>query len=136
LGQGLPVVMFEDDDNIHIQEHTDFIVRNATDMMRNQVTLMYFLTHVEQHRIGLKTKQGEISPEAAKLTMMSQSQARQRPVDPAAIQADSQMRKLQPEAPGAPPTAGAPQPAPQAPAPKPQAPQAAPTQGGQNGTQP
>ena len=131
LGQGLPVVMFEDDDNVHIQEHTDFLVRNATDMMRNQVTLMYFLTHVEQHRIQLKTKQGEIDPQAASLTMMSQAAARREQINPQSIQADAQQRKLmpppQPEGgAGGPPQGGPQQPPPQ---PKP------PAQGGQNGQQ-
>jgi hypothetical protein len=101
LGQTLPVVLFEDDDNIHLQEHTDFMIRNATDLMKNTPVLMYFTTHVETHRLQMKEKEGSIPPGSAQMTRIAQGQARKTPLDPAAIQGEIQQRKMMPPPPAA-----------------------------------
>ena len=131
IGQSAPIVIFEDDDNIHLAEHTDFIVRNATELMSNPAIIQLVLTHAEQHRIQGKAKQGEAPPQAANMVAMAQGAARRQPLDPQAVQAEAQQRKL------APPPAGSPSAAPTepgtAPAGKPpaEAPPQPPPPGGQ-----
>lgn len=124
IGQTSPIVIFEDDDEVHIAEHTDFVVRNATETMANPAVLQIVLTHLETHRIQGKAKMGEVPPQAAAMTSIAQSTARQTPLDPMAVQAEVQARKNspQPSVPQ-PPEAGTPKP-PQAGAPKPPQPSA------------
>jgi hypothetical protein len=102
IGQTQPTVIFEDDDSIHIAEHTDFIIRNATEIMSNSTVMLPILTHIEEHRIQNKSKQGEAPPEAKNLVRAAQGAARQRPTDPSAIQAQVQQAKLAPPPPTSP----------------------------------
>jgi hypothetical protein len=105
LGQSLPIVIFEDDDNIHIQEHSDFLIRNASDMTKNQAVMLQFLQHIEKHRIQDKEKKGEVPPGSTQATQIAQSVASRNPVNTQQIQAEIQQRKLEPPppAPSSPP---------------------------------
>lgn len=118
FGQQKPVCIFEDDDKIHIEEHTDFIIRNASDLIKNEPILKQFLTHIEFHRISLKAKMGEVAPESANMVRIAQAQAGAQRTDPMQVQSDNQQRKLNP-----PPLQAAQPPteAPPSPQPKPQA---------------
>ena len=60
-----PIVLFEDDDNIHIEEHTDFLVVNSDEIMRNEAFLQDLLIHMEHHRLSLMEKQGQLLPGTA-----------------------------------------------------------------------
>lgn len=67
LGQNMegiskPLVMFEDDDDIHIAEHTNFMIQNSDEIMRNETFLRDIIMHMEQHRIQKQEKQGEQQP--------------------------------------------------------------------------
>lgn len=119
MGQSSPNVLFEDDDEIHIAEHSDFIIRNASEITSNAPMMMLVLTHVETHRIQLKEKAGEAPPTSARMVPIAQATARKQPINPQAIQAEVQQRKLQPPPPSAPaqqpgqPAQPQPKPAPQ-----------------------
>lgn len=57
-----PIVLFEDDDDIHIAKHTRFLLQNAEDAMKNELFLTQFLTHMETHRLQKQEKMGELMP--------------------------------------------------------------------------
>ncbi len=61
-GISKPIVLFEDDDDIHIAEHTEFLIQNSDEVMRNENFLREYLMHVEQHRIQKQEKMGEMPP--------------------------------------------------------------------------
>lgn len=113
--QGIPrpVVIFEDDDIIHEEEHTDFIVKYWDIIRNNQEFLMEFYMHIEKHRMQKQEKEAAIMAGAAMATpQMMQLGMQQKPPGLPQIAMDSQMRQLQkaaipqmPQDPGAPPGA-------------------------------
>ncbi len=64
--QGLPspVVLFEDDDNIHMAKHTDFLIRYSDEFTKNQWMLRQIILHIETHRLNQQEKQGQALPGA------------------------------------------------------------------------
>ncbi len=77
-----PVVLFEDDDLIHIAEHTEFIVQNSDEIMRNPDLFTAIIQHNERHRLQQSEKMGELMPGASLQTPnMSQKLAGQAPPD-------------------------------------------------------
>ncbi len=124
LGQNLegiarPVVIFEDDDIIHEQEHTDFITRYWDMVRHNQDFLMEFYIHMEHHRLQKQEKGAQLLPGASLSTgMMVTAGAQQPPPQPQQIMMDAKMKQLQstfastaggpemPPAGGAPPGSG------------------------------
>jgi len=60
LGGGQCVVIYQDDDSIHMDEHTDFFVKNADQITRNPQFMDAFLLHIEQHRYQASQKQGDM----------------------------------------------------------------------------
>lgn len=78
-GQGKPIVFFEDDDNIHLAEHSDFLLRKSADLVTNEPVLMLLLQHIEEHRLQMKSKMGD-APHDAKIYVQNiQNFARQQP---------------------------------------------------------
>lgn len=67
-GVSKPIVLFEDDDDIHIAEHTDFFIQNSDEMMRDENMMREFLVHMETHRIQKQEKMGEAQPGTAQQT--------------------------------------------------------------------
>ena len=59
-GMRTPIALNEDNDEIHIQEHDKFIVRNADDLMQNEWLFQIVLLHKEIHMLQLQEKQGNI----------------------------------------------------------------------------
>ncbi len=64
-GISKPIVIPADDDNIHIAEHTEFEVQNFEEMRNTPELLEQFLAHIEQHRLALQEKAGELMPGTA-----------------------------------------------------------------------
>lgn len=81
-GINLPIVIFEDDDNIHIDSHTKFLLENSEDLLQNEDLLRVILMHNEQHRIQQKEKTGEVSPGSTAQVPAMMAQARQQQVKP------------------------------------------------------
>lgn len=99
--QGLsrPVVIFEDDDDIHEDEHTDFIIR-YWDIARHNVNfLMEFYIHQERHRLQKMEKGAQLMPggSMAAGTMVTMA-AQEQPPNPQQISLDSQIKQLQQQA--------------------------------------
>ncbi len=134
-----PVVLFEDDDDIHGIEHVETFVKNFEEFRNNEAFLIEFITHMERHRIQKDEKAGKYAPGTSTQTAAMMAQARQTALPtPQTIFVDSQQRQqaqqqtAQQQPPGGPPAAPqapAPQPGQQgAPAPKPGKPPQAPRQ--------
>ena len=91
-----PFVIFEDDDDIHINKHTDFIVKYWDVVRHNKAFLMEFYIHMETHRLQKDEKQAKLMPGTSLETgaMVNQAAMIPRPsIQTIAI--NSQMRKQQ-----------------------------------------
>lgn len=112
MGQNLegvarPIVIFEDDDIIHEEEHTEFIVRYWDQVRDNPVFLREFYTHLETHRIQKEEKMAKLMPGTSLATgQMVAMASQQQPPNPQQIAMDAQMKQLQNQM--MPPEAGAP----------------------------
>jgi hypothetical protein len=101
LGQDLegiprPVVIYEDDDVIHEDEHTDFIVRYWETVRHNPAFLLEFYTHMERHRLQREEKQAKLMPGGAQLAGQMVSMASQQPTpQPQQVMVDSQIKNMQ-----------------------------------------
>lgn len=62
LATGSPRVLFEDDDDIHAEEHTEFLIQNADEIMANEAFFLFFMQHLERHRLQKQEKLGQLSP--------------------------------------------------------------------------
>jgi hypothetical protein len=95
-GMTAPVVLFEDDDIIHEEEHIEFIVRYWEMVKDNKPFLMAYYTHMEKHRLQKQEKQAMLMPGASLLTgQMMQLAGNQPPPNLPQVAMDSQMRKMQ-----------------------------------------
>ncbi len=120
-GVSKPIVLFEDDDDIHIAEHTEFLIQNSDEVMRDENFLRELLVHMETHRIQKQEKMGEQQPGTAQqVPNMSAAIGQQSP--PPTVQTiyqttqlkQQQQQQLQQAQQGQPQPPGAPQ-APKAP---------------------
>lgn len=95
-GIAKPLVLFEDDDAIHIEEHTDFIAKYWDTVRHNKAFLMEFYIHLETHRLQQQEKQATLMPGTSLETgaMVQQASLIPRP-SLQTIGMDSQMRKMQ-----------------------------------------
>jgi hypothetical protein len=79
-GISTPIVLFEDDDDIHIAEHTEFLIQNSDEIMRNPQFFAELLQHNERHRLQKEEKLGALPPGTAlQTTNMSNAIAGQPP---------------------------------------------------------
>lgn len=104
-GIAKPLVLFEDDDNIHIEEHTDFIAKYWDLVRHNKAFLMEFYIHLETHRLQDQEKKATLMPGTSLETGAMVQQASQMPRPSLqTIGMDSAMRKqreaAQPPQPG------------------------------------
>lgn len=116
-GVSRPIVLFEDDDDIHLAEHIEFLVQNSDEIMRNETFLGELLVHCETHRIQKQEKMGEQMPGTALQVpnMATAVKAQQAPTVQTIFQKtqlDQQMKAAQgPGSPQAPKAPGQPAPA-------------------------
>ncbi len=80
LAAGRPVVLFEDDDDVHEDEHTDFLLQNADEIIRNEAFFLYFMQHQERHRIQKQEKAGSVTPGTSLQVPNMMAQARNAPL--------------------------------------------------------
>jgi hypothetical protein len=83
-----PVVIFEDDDDLHIAEHTDFMVQNTDEILKNPEFYREFLIHNEAHRLQKQEKEGQLMPGAAQ--QVPQMMGQVAPTPPPSTQAVAQ----------------------------------------------
>lgn len=109
-----PIVMFEDDDDIHIAEHTEFMIQNSDEIMRNEQFLTEIIQHNERHRLQKQEKMGDLLAGASlQTTNMSNEIKNQPPPGIPQIQQRAQIDAQQAQRPQSPSGPTAPtQPAP------------------------
>ncbi len=75
-----PIVMLEDDDDIHMAEHKEFMVQNSDELMRNEPMMKAMIQHNERHRLQAEEKAGTVAPGTAlQTTAMSNAVGQQPP---------------------------------------------------------
>lgn len=93
-----PRVLYEDDDIIHEDEHTEFIITYYEQLRDNPALMLEFYIHLEQHRLNKAQKMAEItmqaSLQAGPITQMSAMQGQQAP-GLQQIGIDTQLRQVQ-----------------------------------------
>lgn len=95
-GLSLPIVLFEDDDDIHINEHTDFIVKYWDTVRDNKDFLMQYYIHCETHRIQGDEKKAKVMPGTSLQVGNMVQQASQVPLPSMqTIQMQTQLQKMQ-----------------------------------------
>lgn len=134
-----PIVVFEDDDVIHMAEHAEMFIKNFEEYRNNEAMMLAYMEHQERHRIQHKEKTGELMPGTSLETgqMMSQAVKTAKPTVQTIYmntQLQQQQKSMQPQQPQ-PPQQQAPNPAaPQGNAQAPQAPRRPRAPGGGGGT--
>ena len=95
-GMPMPIVVFEDDDDIHMAEHSELIIKNFDDLRNNPQLLQQIIQHNERHRIQKEEKLGKLMPGASTQTgpMMAQATQTAAPTIQT-VYMDSQVRKQQ-----------------------------------------
>lgn len=89
-----PVVIQEDDDDIHMAEHDDFYVQNFEEIRNNPALQQAILAHKEMHRLRREEKLGRLLPGTSLQTgLMEQMAAQTALPTPQAIYLDTQMRR-------------------------------------------
>lgn len=80
-GLHVPKVLYEDDDDIHIQSHSDYLLKNSDELLNNETMLQQLILHLETHRIQKQEKAGEVMPGTTQQVpaMMAQARAQQPP---------------------------------------------------------
>lgn len=120
-GMMLPRVLFEDDDIIHEDEHTEFMVRYYELVKDNKEFMMAYYLHMETHRLQKEVKAAKLMPGATLLTgQMQQLAGAQQPPNLQQVSIDAQIKQMQaqmtPQGPS--PEANMQRPGPQGPRPK------------------
>ena len=75
-GIAKPLVLFEDDDAIHLAEHTRNWVQNFNEFRNNEAFMLEYIAHMEHHRIQQGEKQAQYPPGTATQTDAMVAQAR------------------------------------------------------------
>lgn len=89
-----PIVLFEDDDDIHMQEHAEFMIKNFEDLRNNPALLEQVIIHNERHRLQKQEKMGQLMPGASTQTAVMEKQAMQAALPTVqTVFQDTQMRK-------------------------------------------
>lgn len=110
-GVKTPIVLVEDDDDIHMSKHSEFILKNHEELSQNEWLFQSVLLHQEMHRLQGQEKAGKLIPGTKLLAPGMMAQARQnKPPQPQqvtqAVQA-SMMQQAQTQPTQQPPEAGA-----------------------------
>ncbi len=101
-----PIVMFEDDDDIHLADHDEFMIQNAEEFLRNENMMREFTLHKETHRQQKKEKMGEALPGSSlQIPNMAAAIRGQQPPTAQTIFQDTQLKAMNPQpVPQGPPT--------------------------------
>jgi hypothetical protein len=80
-GLRVPKVLYEDDDDIHLEAHADYLLKNSDELLNNEPLLQQLVLHLETHRIQKQEKAGEVLPGTTQQVpaMMAQARAEKPP---------------------------------------------------------
>lgn len=76
---GMPEVIVADNDAVHIDDHTDFLVQNAEEIMRNPQFFTVIQTHINRHALQQGEKQQQQPPGTSLQTSAMMQQAGAQP---------------------------------------------------------
>jgi hypothetical protein len=79
MSSGAPVVITADDDAIHIQDHTDFLIQHAEEILRNPQFYRVILEHLNRHHLAQGEKQSQLPPGTSLQTPQMMAQAEKQP---------------------------------------------------------
>lgn len=81
LEGGSPMIITADNDAIHLEDHTDFLVQNAEEIMRNPQFFKFIQDHINRHQMQMAEKAQQVPPGTALATpqMAAQTGAQQPP---------------------------------------------------------
>jgi hypothetical protein len=93
-GMARPIVIFEDDDDIHMAEHAEAFVKNFEEFRNNEALMTEFITHTERHRLQKEEKMAKLMPGASTQVVPMMGQAQQQALPTVGtVYMDSQMRR-------------------------------------------
>jgi hypothetical protein len=96
-----PIVIFEDDDVIHMAEHAQCLIENFEEFRSNEVMFMQFLTHMETHKMQSEEKAAKLMPGAhTQVGPMMEVARKQALPTPQTVAMDAQMRQQQQQSAG------------------------------------
>lgn len=96
MSSGVPVVIEADDDQIHIQDHQDFLIQHAEEILRNQAFFRVILEHINRHQLQSGEKQQQLPPGTSLQTpQMMQQAEKQKPPQVGQIFAGVQQKAQQ-----------------------------------------
>lgn len=75
MSSGVPVVITADNDQIHIEDHTDFLIQHAEEILRNPSFYQVFLQHINRHNLAQAEKQQQIAPGTSQQVPQMMAQA-------------------------------------------------------------
>jgi hypothetical protein len=98
-GVTLPIVIPEDDDQIHLIEHDLFLVKHFEELRHHEWLLQLILTHKNMHRIADQAKRGQVMPGAElNVPAMMAEASEGSPPTTIMIAQDAQVRQQQAQA--------------------------------------
>ncbi len=93
MTSGIPVVITADDDQIHIQDHQDFLIQHAEEILRNPQFYRVILEHLNRHHLQMSEKQQQLPQGTSQQTPQLMKQAEeQKPPQVAQIMALNQQK--------------------------------------------
>jgi hypothetical protein len=82
FGDDMPTVIWQDDDLVHLLEHTRDIVKNFDKFKKNPALLRAHSVHMTWHEQNYKAKQNQQSPYLASQSQLMQQSAEQAAAEP------------------------------------------------------
>jgi hypothetical protein len=76
---GMPTVITADIDQIHIEEHTDFLIQNASEIMRNPAFFKTVQDHINHHVLAMQEKAKTLPPGTSLATPQLEAQSGAQP---------------------------------------------------------
>lgn len=97
MSSGVPVVIEADNDQIHIEDHNDFLIQHAEEILRNQGFFRVILEHINRHQLQAGEKQNALPPGTSLQTgtMMTQAGAQKPPQVAQIFQGTQQIKQQQ-----------------------------------------
>lgn len=77
MSGGVPVVITADNDQIHIQDHEDFQIQHAEEILRNPQFYQVILEHINRHKLAMQEKNNAAQPGTSLQTPEMMAQAGQ-----------------------------------------------------------
>lgn len=94
-GLNQPDVMKEDDDLIHMADHEEWALQNASELQKNPTLLLLYTRHQNKHSIQYKEKQGQVPIGTTQTAAQQSSMTQNQPTKPVQQVYQEQVQKQQ-----------------------------------------